>query len=84
MKERLNEIDWSQFPLGESIVSDLAKRDEIIAEIAQVPQLKSRITQLEQEILQLRQMERVWLGNRLSKLYYLIPRTILGFFVKKS
>ena len=75
-----NDINLHEFPDAESRLEALRLRDLEVSEIAKGIQMRSRIINLEQEIAQLRAMEGVWLTNRIGRLYFMIPRRMLGLF----
>ena len=58
-------------------LEELRQRDVEVASIARGLQMRTRITKLENEIEQLRAVEATWLANRLSRLYFMIPRRLL-------
>ena len=83
MANQSNRSDWSEFSEGEEKLQELMNQDLVVAELAQTLQLKLRVEQLELEVAQLRALESVWLGNRISRLYFAIPRKLLRFLVKR-
>jgi len=71
-------VHWDEFPDANVRFEELRQRDVEIVKISQGLQMRTRITKLENELAQLRALEKQWVGNRLSRLYYLVPRKLIG------
>lgn len=80
MREEQFDLDWKNYPDAEARLEVLRQRDLEVASISKGLQMRSRISDLEKEIVQLRSMERIWLTNRIGRLYFLIPRRFLTLF----
>ena len=77
-------VSWSEVSDGEARLEELRVRDVEVANLAMGLQMRTRITNLEAEVAYLRSMERIWLGNRLSRLYFLAPRALIRLFVRPN
>ncbi len=84
MEKNNSRLNWDDVADGESRLEDLRARDVEIANLAMGLQMRTRITKLEAEVAQLRSMERIWLGNRLSRLYFLAPRALIRLFKRRT
>jgi len=71
-------IHWAEFPDANARFEELRQRDVEIVKISQGLQMRTKITKLENELAQLRALEKRWVGNRLSRLYYLVPRKLIA------
>ena len=84
MDKKNSKLNWDDVADGETRLEELRARDVEIANLAMGLQMRTRITKLEAEVAQLRSMEKIWMGNRLSRLYFLAPRALIRLFKRPA
>jgi hypothetical protein len=82
LSNRENDLDWAEVKNSEEMLSALRDKDNNVADLGKVLFMRNRITQLEKELSHYKSLEHIWHTNRIGRLYYGIPRSLISLFRK--